>query len=139
MKNLTLLAGAAIFCALPLYAQQGNSRSLSNAQDTSAMEQRIKDLEERIIALEGQVRLLKSVQAAQAPAQPAAAPAEATVTAAAPLPSPAPQVVPTTAGSLPVYGGAGGSAAKAPKSHIHGSGDFFRQAGRKSLPASSPP
>src|SRR2546428_886935 len=137
MKNLTLLAGAAIFCALPLYAQQGNSPSPPNAQDPSAMEQRIKDLEERIIALEGQVRLLKSVQAAQAPAQPAAAPAEATVTAAAPLPSPAPQVVLTTAGSLPVYGGAGGSAAKALNPDISVIGDFIGKAGGNSIQPSS--
>ena len=53
------------------------------------MEQRIKDLEERIIALEGQVRMLKSAQAAPAPEQPAAAPAEATAQAAAQAPSPA--------------------------------------------------
>jgi hypothetical protein len=133
MKNLMLLAGAAILCALPLFAQQGNSPSQANVQDTSAMEQRIKDLEERIIALEGQVRVLKSAQAVPAPAQPAAAPAEATVTAAAPLPSLAPQVVPTTAGSLPVYGGAGGSAAKALNPDISVIGDFIGKAGGNSI------
>ncbi len=134
MKNLTLLAGAAIFCALPLYAQQGNSPSQANVQDTSAMEQRIKDLEERIIALEGQVRMLKSVQAAQAPAQPAAAPAEATAAAAAPAAGAAPaQVAAPTAGPLLVYGGAGGAAAKALNPDISVIGDFIGKAGNNSI------
>jgi len=134
MKNLMLLAGAAIFCALPLYAQQGNSPSQANVQDTSAMEQRIKDLEERIIALEGQVRMLKSVQTAQAPAQPAAAPAEATAAAAAPAAGAAPaQVAAPTAGPLPVYGGAGGAAAKALNPDISVIGDFIGKAGNNSI------
>src|SRR6266852_202995 len=112
MKNLILLAGATMLCAFPLFAQQSDNPSQTNSQDTSAMEQRIKDLEERIIALEGQVRMLKSAPAAPAPAPAAAAPAEATAAATAPAPGAAPaQVATTTAGTLPVYGGAGGSAA----------------------------
>ncbi len=134
MKNLILLAGATMLCACPLFAQQSNSPSQANSQDASAIEQRIKDLEERIITLEGQVRMLKSAQAAQAPAQPAAGPAEGTAAATAPAPTPAPaQMAATATGPLPVYGGAGGSAAKALNPDISVIGDFIGKAGGNSI------
>jgi hypothetical protein len=123
MKKVMLLAGATVLCALPLLAQQSNSPAQANVQDTSAMEQRIKDLEERIIALEGQVRMLKSAQPAPAPEQPAAA---------APGAAPA-QLATSTAGTLPIYGGAGGSAAKALNPDISVIGDFIGKAGGNSV------
>jgi hypothetical protein len=85
------------------------------------MEQRIKDLEERIISLEGEVRMPKSTQAA--PAQPGPASAEA----AAPVPAEIVASPPTT------YGGAGGSAAKALNPDISVIGDFIGKAGGNSI------
>lgn len=84
------------------------------ARAQQSQEDRIKALEERIIALEGQVRMLKDQQpAAPAPAAPevAAAPAAA-----------------ERAGSLPVYGGAS-AAAKALNPDISVIGDFLGSMG----------
>ena len=67
MRSLVLIASATILCAVSVSAQQ-SSGTQSPGQDAAATEQRIKDLEERIITLEGQVRMLKSAQ----PAPPAA-------------------------------------------------------------------
>jgi hypothetical protein len=135
----------AAFCA-PVLAQQANAGAPSNSPDSAAMEQKIRDLEDRIIALEGQVRLLKS-----APAQPAAAagqpqaPATAQNEAQGPaaVPAPAPAQVPGlpapateagTGGQLPVYGGAS-AAAKALNPDISMIGDFIGAAGGNSVPA----
>jgi len=116
MKKLILLV-VVVVAAIPLYAQQGS------ATDTVALEQRIKEMEERIIALEGQVRMLKS-----APAAPLAGPpAAATPPAAAELPAPLP-VAPAQSGPLPIYGGAS-SAAKALNPDISVIGDFIGVAG----------
>jgi len=68
MKNLITWVVVAMLLPIPVVAQQ-STQSPQSPQDSSAMEQRIKDLEERIIALEGQVRMLKATPAA-APAQP---------------------------------------------------------------------
>ncbi len=118
MKN-KMLAALAVLVALPLFAQQGSSPQ-GSTQDTAALEQHIKDLEERLIALEGQVRILKSGQAAAAAppvaAQPAATATQATAQTAAPptvtvptpaVTGPAESVAPS---QLPNYGGASASA-----------------------------
>src|SRR5438270_2496938 len=97
------------------------------------MEQRLKDLEERIIALEGQVRMLKAAPAA-APAQPSPAPGEATpqTPTAAAVPSQAPAPAEAAPGALPVYGGASASA-KALNPDISVIGDFIGKAGGNSV------
>src|SRR5438445_6143018 len=118
MKNRILLAALAVLVSLPVFAQ--GSSPQGRTQDTAALERRIKDLEERLIALEGQVRMLKSGQAsAAAPpgaAQPAASVTQATAQTAAPqtvtvpIPAatgPAESVAPS---QLPNYGGASASA-----------------------------
>jgi hypothetical protein len=133
MKNLITWAGMAMLFTIPLAAQQSNTPSPQNPQDSSAMEQRIKDLEERIIALEGQVRMLKAAPAA-APAQPAAVSSptavQAQATAAAPTPTPAETAA--APGALPVYGGASASA-KALNPDISVIGDFIGKAGGNSV------
>src|ERR1700730_17282065 len=123
MKRLILWASVTILCARAVLAQE-TSPSQTSAPDLSAMQQQIKDLQERIISLEGQIRLLKS-----APPAPAA-PAEAT--APQPAPAPAAQVPETQAAALsapggqtPIFGGAGGSAAKALNPDISVIGDFI--------------
>ena len=113
------------------------------ARAQESQEDRIKALEERIIALEGQVRVLKQqqTQAAQT-AQPAATGAPAAVPAQ-PAPvgaaseSPAQVAGTSIAGAasnaqLPVYGGAS-AAAKALNPDISVIGDFIGAAGRNPL------
>jgi hypothetical protein len=104
--------------------------------DTSALEQKIRDLEDRLILLEGQVRQLKA-QAPAAPSQNAAPPA-------AP-PAAGPQVQATNppgtgaagytagAGDNIRLGGAGASAAKALNPDISVIGDFIGAAGHNPL------
>ena len=92
--------------------------ALAAGQDSSELLARMKAMEERIKALEAEVQALKSQQpASPAPAQPAPE------TAPPPLPA-LPQ-----AGALPVYGGAGASAAKAFNPDISIIGDFIGAAG----------
>ncbi|MBZ5627332.1 MAG: TonB-dependent receptor [Acidobacteriia bacterium] len=91
------------------------------ARAQQSQDDRIKALEERIIALEGQVRMLK---AQQQPAAPAPATPEV---AAAPVASAAGQ-----AGALPVYGGAS-AAAKALNPDISVIGDFLGSMGHNPM------
>jgi hypothetical protein len=104
-------------------AQQGSAAA--SGEDTAALEQKIRDLEDRLVALEGQVRTMKA-QAGQAPAAaPPAVPASGEVANAAPAESIAQEPV-----SL---GGAGGSAAKALNPDISMIGDFVSVAGGNSI------
>ena len=63
----------------PVLAQQSAAPPSGSPQD-SAVEQLMRDLEDRVIALEGQIRMLKAAAAEPAPAQPTPPqPAEAAV------------------------------------------------------------
>jgi len=127
------LSAVLILGLLPLGAlgQQAAPTPAGGPTD-SAMEQRMRELEDRIIALEGQVRMLKAT-AAQ-PAQPGAAqpgpteaqtqpPAAAGGTQAAAL---------ATTTQEPTLGGAGASAAKILNPDISVIGDFIGAAGGNS-------
>jgi hypothetical protein len=95
---------------MSVWAQQSQPQA---APDNSALEQRMKEMEERIIQLEGKIRMLESAQAT-----PAAAPSE----------------VQAVAGPSPTFGGAAGSAAKALNPDISVIGDFIGSAGANSAP-----
>jgi len=136
MKKTLIAAIAMVWCSVPLWGQQ------TTAPDTSAqnaaLEQHIRDLEDRVIALEGKIRILESAQSAlPQPAQPAAS--EAAVSAPTPAvvaPAPAPQVTPVVAtpmGQLPNYGGAS-SAAKALNPDVSVIGDFIGAVGGNTAP-----
>ncbi|HEV2713690.1 MAG TPA: hypothetical protein VGU64_00405, partial [Terriglobales bacterium] len=140
MRDLGLLVVVSLIVAMPAYPQQsGTSQAGSGQPDNAALLQKIRDLEDRLIALEGQVRLLKS-QAAPAPS-PATPPATTTETAAqaavAPAEQPQAQAAPAApTGAAPLsqaqaisLGGAGGSAAKALNPDISAIGDFIGVAG----------
>src|SRR3989442_2313457 len=128
MRDFGLLAIASLMMAMPAYPQQsGTSQAASGQSDNAALQQKIRDLEDRLIALEGQVRLLKS-QAAPAPS-PATAPATPTEAAAQAAPvSPTP-AAPLSQAQAISLGGAGGSAAKALNPDISAIGDFIAVAG----------
>src|SRR5882672_4571580 len=114
-------------CAAP--AQQ---TAPNNTTDSAALERKIRDLEDRLVMLEGQVRQLK---AASAPAS--------SQNAAVPAPPPASQNQDTTPQGAAGYtagaadnvrlGGAGGAAAKALNPDISVIGDFIGGAGHNPL------
>jgi hypothetical protein len=101
------------------------------------LEQKIRDLEDRLVMLEGQVRQLKG-QGATAPSQNAAP--------VAPAAAPVPQVPGTSQGSAGYaaagdnvrLGGAGGAAAKALNPDISVIGDFIGGAGHNPLNPTPP-
>ena len=132
----------AVLCSIPLWGQQSNAPDL--AAQNAALEQKVRDLEDRLIALEGKVRMLQTAQAppAQPPteAQPSA-PVEATAPAqpqapvvpAATSPIQGQSQVASTGGPLPNYGGAS-SAAKALNPDVSVIGDFIGAAGNGTVP-----
>ena len=128
---------------LNVFGQQTATTPPANSAD-SALEQHVRDLEERIIALEGQVRMLKASAAQPAAAQPAVA-AQAPGTqeseaqaASVPQPVATPAAPATQAEAIaastqgPNLGGAGGSAAKALNPDISVIGDFIGALGGNS-------
>ena len=73
MKTTIIATTTALVFCLPLCGQQANAPDTSG-QNSAAMEQRIRELEDRVIALEGKIRNMQSAQ----PAQPQPAPRSAT-------------------------------------------------------------
>jgi len=127
MRNF-LAVGICLF-AVPLFAQQPSSAASDNAR----LDQKIRDLEDRIIALEGQVRMLKAQAAPPAAPAPAAgssqpaAPATVSPTATETQAQAAGQTV----SQEPVrLGGAGTAAAKALNPDISMIGDFIATTGQ---------
>src|ERR1700704_3019227 len=118
-----LLAIPAVLLALPVYSQQSAGTPPGADQpDNAALMEKIRDLEDRMVAMEGQIRQLKSHQrppAAVAGPTPAttseasAAAAAGAQTQAGSMPPPAPVGAASAITQEPALGGAGGSAAKA--------------------------
>jgi len=129
-RPLTLFVVQAILCALPLYAQQtGAAPTATDQSDNAALLQRVRDMEDRMIAMEGQIRQLKSQLAGAAPTAATGQPA-ATQDAGLPASVAGSQPLTTEAATQgPVLGGAGGSAAKALNPDISAIGDFISVAG----------
>jgi hypothetical protein len=128
----------ATLCAIPGYGQQAGNSQTPDQPDNASLLQKIRDLEDRLIAVEGQLRVLKSQPAA--PAQPATAeqaaapqaaqPGEQAQASVQPNPSPTSAAMTSEAGTQAgVLGGAGGSAAKALNPDISAIGDFISVAG----------
>jgi hypothetical protein len=143
MKKVVIAIAA--LCWIPLWGQQAPAPDL--AAQNAALEQRVRDLEDRLIALEGKVRVLQSTQAPppqpapeaqaapastpeSAPAQPQAVPAVPAATS----PIQGQSQVVSAGGPLPNYGGAS-SAAKALNPDISVIGDFIGAAGTSHFPA----
>src|SRR5436190_9842899 len=125
MDKKILLTAALILAGVPVFAQQSENAAAPSAADVTAMEQHMKEMEERIIQLEGKVRMLQSAQASSAPAPAAATPGAPSEAA----PARAPAEVAATPNTPPSYGGAGGSAGKALNPDISVIGDFIGAAG----------
>src|SRR5437879_6917741 len=84
MRNLFLAGTVSILCALPLVAQQTATSAAPEQPDNAALMQKIRDLEDRVIALEGQLRTMKSQSSAVSQPPAANATAEPGAPAAAP-------------------------------------------------------
>src|SRR3954470_1010194 len=118
----TFLLGVFLLASLFAISQDQAASPANSASAQNSTDQKIKDLEERVISLEGQLRMLQSKQ------QAAAAPSPSTASA---TPSPtseaaAPEQAQVTVGNaqVPVYGGATGQA-KALNPDISLIGDFL--------------
>src|ERR1700704_1110061 len=111
-----LLAIPAVLLALPVYSQQSAGTPPGADQpDNAALMEKIRDLEDRMVAMEGQIRQLKSQQAAPSavagptPATTSEASAAAAQTQAGSMPPPAPVGAASAITQEPALGGAGGS------------------------------
>ena len=134
MKVLGFLGSALLLVALPSYAGQSDPGQAAQAQpDTAALMQKIRDLEDRMIAMEGQIRQLKTQQAPPPQVAPTAVPNAELGAQAAPPPQTQSAAAAALASAAPaqnvVLGGAGGSAAKALNPDISAIGDFIGVAG----------
>jgi hypothetical protein len=143
MKYCVLIAALVLVAVVSLSAQQAPAPPPTPAsrEDTAALLQKIRDLEDRVIMLEGKVRTLQSSPASSAPAVPATPSPEATAQSPAPPAAqlPSPNAGTQAAGlespsSNATYGGAGGSAAKALNPDISVIGDFVGAAGKNDAP-----
>ena len=138
MKHLGLLV-IAILIASPMFGQQAAAPpSASDQPDSAVLMQKTRDLEDRVIALEGQLRQMKSTSAPAAPAAPveaAAQPSPGTEPGPAAMPESTPQVASAAAviAPQPTFGGAGGSAAKALNPDLSVIGDFIGVAGHNPI------
>jgi hypothetical protein len=140
-KKIIATIVAATF-SFPLWGQEPNAPA-ANAEGSAALEQRIRELEDRVIALEGKIRTMESSQAPQpSPAQPSQPVATAEGGVQAPAPTTVPAVpspnetqagIADTGGQLPVYGGAS-AASKALNPDVSVIGDFVGAAGGNSVP-----
>lgn len=147
--RMALILGLAALFSIPLHAQQASTPS-ANSQNAE-LEQKVRDLEDRVIALEGKIRTMEAAQASPPAAQPAAAPTATGQTAATqPTPETSTPVAtaPATpspnetqagltgaegAAPVPVYGGQS-SAAKALNPDVSVIGDFIGAAGGNTPP-----
>src|SRR5712692_2958210 len=134
MKRLNTVIVLTVFLAGVAKAQQASSTPFQPAPvaaDNAALEQKVRDLEDRVVTLEGLVRQLQSqpapgaTAAAPAPSAPASQPAVPTEQGAAGA---------LTAGNETVrLGGAGAAAAKALNPDISVIGDFIASGGHNPI------
>jgi len=148
MKATWLVALFLVLVAPHLLGQQTTAPAAAQDQpDNAALMQKIRDLEDRVVALEGQLRQIKAQQPAPATAAPAAPAGAAAAEAAAPQAAAPPAAPPTaetaqaaatpqgsqTLVQQPSLGGAGVSAAKALNPDISVIGDFIGVAGHNPI------
>ena len=135
MRRMSWIAIAFMLFAIPLWAQQQvKSPAASDQADNAALMQKIRDLENRIIAMEGQIRQLKGQPATGQSAAIQKADVQAAVTtspqtAVASTPSQATAASNAPASEAITVGGAGASASKALNPDISVIGDFIGVAG----------
>jgi len=135
MRRFQTLFGFLVVLTCAATAQQtANVSATGSTSDVSALEQKIRDLEDRMVMLEGQVRQLKA-QGGSAPSENTASPATPSAPATqAQVTTPQEAVRSTVStGDNVRLGGAGGAAAKALNPDISVIGDFIAGAGHNPL------
>jgi hypothetical protein len=130
MRALNFL-GTVLLVSMPGYALQSDTPQAASAKpDNAVLMQRIRDLEDRVIAMEGEIRQLKNQPAPSTQPATAMPNAESSTQATGPQPQAQPPAFASEAGAQAVVlGGAGGSAAKALNPDISAIGDFIGVAG----------
>ncbi len=132
MRHFRMFFGSMVLLSCAATAQQtANVPSTGGGSDVSALEQKIRDLEDRMVMLEGQIRQLKA-QGAGSPSQGAAAAPPSAPSTQAQVGTP-PEAVRSSAGDNVRLGGAGGAASKALNPDISVIGDFIAGAGHNPL------
>jgi hypothetical protein len=131
---LSQAAIAAMLFAAPLFPQENTIQPAATAPDFTTLMQKIRDMEDRIIAMEEEIRQLRNQQASTKSISPAMTEAPAAVTApaqaaATPKTSENSESAGTSFPEPPALGGAGGSAAKALNPDISAIGNFIATAG----------
>jgi hypothetical protein len=116
VRHVRQVAIVAVLFVMPLMAQESSKPPAMGQPDIPALLQKIRDLEDRIITMEGQIRQIKDQQTTVPSPLPAGA------NASAPIATPTQTAV--------ALGGAGGSAAKALNPDISVIGDFIGSSGR---------
>lgn len=132
MRNKFVSTLALSLLALPAFAQPAASPQQGTTPDNPALEQRMRELEDRVIALEGQIRVLKAAQVQPAPVQPGSAAGASAQTEPSPAPPEIQAAALASTAQTPNLGGAGGSAAKALNPDISVIGDFIGALGGNS-------
>src|SRR5215475_10884157 len=135
MRNL-ILRSAIIYSTLCVaYAQQSTpAQAQASGSDVSALQQQVRDLEDRVVMLEGQIRQMKSQAAPPATVAPATTQTQPASEAAAVQATPAESAGVISSGAEQVrLGGAGASAAKALNPDISVIGDFIADAGHNPI------
>src|SRR3954452_12043982 len=136
MKVVGLWVSALLLMVLPCFGQSDAGQGAPAQSDTAGLMQKIRDLEDRVISLEGQVRQLKTQQVPSAQPSPNPAASEETNAQTAPAASQTqavPAVTSEPGGQSVTLGGAGGSAAKALNPDISAIGDFIGVAGHNPM------
>jgi hypothetical protein len=131
LRRIYLVLFLIVTNGLAVWAQQPQTSAPQAAgDDKAALEQRLRDLEDRVVTLEGELRQLKAqnAQPAQPPAGAPAATPSGGQAAAAPQPA-----APASQAEAVRLGGAGVSAAKALNPDISVIGDFIASAGHNPI------
>src|SRR5437763_1747353 len=134
MKRIAIPIIIFVCSCIPAFGQANAADA--NAQSTAALEQHVRELEDRVIALEGKLRSMQSTQSAQVPEPQPAQPAQPATAAQSGVQAPPQTTMPValspneaepgiggTTTQLPIYGGNTG-ASKALNPDISVIGDF---------------
>jgi hypothetical protein len=128
LRRFQILAFLMLAATLAAQQRQNPPPAQPTADDKAAMEQRLRDLEDRIVMLEGEIRQLKAQGTQPAPGTaptPSAPPTQGAAQQAA-------EAAPTTQPDVRL-GGAGSAAAKALNPDISVIGDFIAGAGHNPI------
>jgi hypothetical protein len=133
MRHFRMLFAGMILLTCAATAQQAANAPGPGSGDAAALEQKVRDLEDRLVMLEGQVRQLKAQGAQVAPENTATAVTPSSGLAGQAQATNQPEPARAAVSDNVRLGGAGGSAGKALNPDISVIGDFISVAGHNPL------